>query len=593
MARKRLWWHLYPSYLAVALPTLVAALWYAAHAQEAAYLASLAERLDRAAHAVDAQIGPTVAEADADRLNAACAKIADASGVDLAVLLANGRVLCRTADSPVSDEPGAVAVAEAPAALSVAGAGQPGHAETLPISRGGRAIGAIHSSVPAYAVQQAVRRIQMRMAGAGLLVAGCAAALCAFVSRRMSRPYEEMRDVAERFARGDMAYKLAGGDSEEMTGLAGALNRMAGQLEERLRTIVRQTSEQQAVLASMVEGVLAIDSDGRVITLNKAAAELVGNTLPNPIGRKLHEVVRNVDLRRFADRVLASDRPIEDDLILHGDPDRVLQIRGTGLRDAQRPGGMGAVVVLSDVTHFRRLETIRRDFVANVSHELKTPITSIKGFVETLLDGALHDAEDAERFLRIVATQADRLNAIIEDLLSLSKIEQSERAADLVVEDASIRDVLEAVLHDCDAKAAERRIDVCVECDDVWARINSPLLEQAVTNLLDNAIKYSEPGAEVFITAAQGESEVTIAVNDHGCGIDAEHLPRLFERFYRVDKARSRKLGGTGLGLAIVKHIVQAHHGRITVDSTPGVGSIFRIHLPPAGAPREMPAGLT
>ena len=203
------------------------------------------------------------------------------------------------------------------------------------------------------------------------------------------------------------------------------------------------------------------------------------------------------------------------------------------------------MIVMSDVTHFRRLETIRRDFVANVSHELKTPITSIKGFVETLLDGALANPDDAERFLRIVATQADRLNAIIEDLLALSKIEQSERAADLVVEEVAIRDVLEAVVHDCQAKAAQREIQVRVECDDsLLARINAPLLEQAVTNLLDNALKYSEPASEVLITAVDNDNEVTIAVSDHGCGIDDEHLPRLFERFYRVDKAREPQIGG-------------------------------------------------
>jgi two-component system phosphate regulon sensor histidine kinase PhoR len=231
---------------------------------------------------------------------------------------------------------------------------------------------------------------------------------------------------------------------------------------------------------------------------------------------------------------------------------------------------------------------IRRDFVANVSHELKTPITSIKGFVETLLDGALANPADAERFLRIVSTQADRLNSIIEDLLSLSKIEQSERAADLVVEQTSVRELLEAVAHDCESKADQRQIEVRIDCTEtVWAQINSPLVEQAVTNLLDNAIKYSEPGREVLLSAASNDVETVIAVSDRGSGIDAEHLPRLFERFYRVDKARSRKLGGTGLGLAIVKHIVQAHRGQITVESTPGVGSVFRIHVPNSRAPER------
>jgi two-component system phosphate regulon sensor histidine kinase PhoR len=187
------------------------------------------------------------------------------------------------------------------------------------------------------------------------------------------------------------------------------------------------------------------------------------------------------------------------------------------------------------------------------------------------------------RFLSIVAAQADRLNSIIEDLLSLSKIERSEEAADLPLDATPIRRVLEAAIDDCRPQAAERRIDVRLACDEsIQAIVNSPLLEQAVVNLLDNAIKYSEPGSPVSIVAGHSPGEVTIAVNDQGCGVEPEHLPRLFERFYRVDKARSRKLGGTGLGLSIVKHIVQAHRGHITVASAFGEGSTFTIHLPAA-----------
>jgi two-component system phosphate regulon sensor histidine kinase PhoR len=531
------------------------------------------------------EIGESLSPDDAEPLGAVCARIAADTGTNVSVKLASGRVL---AESGNREEATTAGAPPQQSAAMTSGADGREMFVALPIVRGGNELGVVRSSIPLSAIRHTVRKSQFGLAGAGLLIAGCAAVLCLVVSRQVSRPFEEIRDVAERFARGDLAYKLAAGDSEEMTGLAGALNQMASQLQERLQTIVRQTNEQQAVLSSMVEGVLAIDAHQSVITLNKAAAALVGNTLANPLGRSLHEVVRNPDLRRFADRVLASDQAIEDDVILHGDPDRVLQIRGTALRDQYHRGGIGAVIVMSDVTHIRRLETIRRDFVANVSHELKTPITSIKGFVETLLDGAITNPVDADRFLRIVATQADRLNAIIEDLLSLSKIEQSERAADLVVERVAIKDMLQAVLHDCHSKAAQREIGIRVECgDDLCAQINSPLLEQAITNLVDNALKYSESGSEVLITAVESDNEVTIAVTDHGCGIDDEHLPRLFERFYRVDRARSRKLGGTGLGLAIVKHIVQAHQGRITVESTPGVGSVFRVHLPLLHAPQD------
>jgi two-component system phosphate regulon sensor histidine kinase PhoR len=247
------------------------------------------------------------------------------------------------------------------------------------------------------------------------------------------------------------------------------------------------------------------------------------------------------------------------------------------------------VIVLNDVTEMERLENVRRDFVANVSHELKTPVASIKGFVETLLDGAGDDPHDRRRFLDIIARQADRLASIIEDLLALSRIEQSENAGNLPRERVRIADLLAAATDDCLPRAQERSILFSVDCaPGLEALVNAPLVEQALINLIDNAVKYSEPGRTVRIDAVSapsspGQLGVTIAVRDEGCGIEAEHLPRLFERFYRVDKARSRKLGGTGLGLSIVKHIVQAHGGSISVDSTPGVGSTFTIRLP-AGA---------
>jgi two-component system, OmpR family, phosphate regulon sensor histidine kinase PhoR len=239
--------------------------------------------------------------------------------------------------------------------------------------------------------------------------------------------------------------------------------------------------------------------------------------------------------------------------------------------------------VLHELTRLKELEKVRRDFVANVSHELRTPVTSIKGFVETLLEGAMYDAADLPRFLRIVASQADRLGAIIEDLLMLSRIEQEGEKAEIVLAPTPLRGVLEAALEVCQMKAVQKGIDVQLDClPALQTAANAPLLEQAVINLVDNAISYSPAGQVVHLSAKQEEKEILIQVRDHGCGISREHLPRIFERFYRVDKARSRKLGGTGLGLAIVKHISQLHGGRASVESTLGLGSTFTIHLPRA-----------
>jgi two-component system phosphate regulon sensor histidine kinase PhoR len=236
---------------------------------------------------------------------------------------------------------------------------------------------------------------------------------------------------------------------------------------------------------------------------------------------------------------------------------------------------------MNDTTRVRRLESVRRDFVANVSHELKTPITSIRGFVETLLEGAINEPEQAQRFLEIIAKHSDRLNAIVDDLLSLARLEEGDEKRKISLAKSPLREVLSSAIELSRVKAEERQVSIDLDCDKALeVKINADLLEQAILNLLDNAIKYSEVGGKVQISARREDKEVTIAVRDNGCGIDRRHLSRIFERFYVIDKGRSRELGGTGLGLAIVKHIAQVHGGYVTVQSSPGEGSTFAIHLP-------------
>jgi two-component system phosphate regulon sensor histidine kinase PhoR len=326
----------------------------------------------------------------------------------------------------------------------------------------------------------------------------------------------------------------------------------------------------------MVEGVLAIDAEQRVLRMNQAASELLGVDAARAEGRILPEVVRNTDLQRLLTEVLASRQPAEGDVALRDRDQRMLYVHGTVLDDV-RPGESGALLVLHDVTELRKLERMRRDFVANVSHELKTPVTSIQGFVETLLDGAVNDPQERDRFLRIVAAQTDRLSAIIDDLLTLARVEQG---AKVVLSPGPVAAVLEAAVTTCKLMAEEMNVSLQWTCPpDLQATMNPSLLEQAVVNLIDNAVKYSAAGQTVRVEAGRADGEVFIRVIDQGCGIGSEHLPRIFERFYRVDKARSRKLGGTGLGLAIVKHIVQLHGGQVTVDSAPGRGSTFTVRI--------------
>lgn len=431
---------------------------------------------------------------------------------------------------------------------------------------------------------------ELRLSQWSLLLRFLAAAAVAIaagyvVAKRAAAGVEELAESASQLARGSLQVAIPTPDLAELSTIAAAVTGLRDQLLERARTIGRQGSQQAAVLGSMVEGVLAVDHRHRILSINTAAADLLGLEPGKVLLRPLQEVVRNPDLRRFVLRALDCKETIEDDLVLRdASRERVLLVRGTALRSSSG-SEHGAVIVLNDVTHFRHLENIRRDFVANVSHELKTPTASIRGFVETLMDGALENREDALRFLSIIARQAERLEAIIEDLLALSRIERIEESSDLTLETVSLIEVINAAIGSCQLRANERAIAVSVDCDPaVIVAVNPPLLEQALINLIDNAIKYSDPGKTVRIAVTLKEDHddrsITIAVADEGSGIDEQYLPRIFERFYRVDRGRSRKLGGTGLGLSIVKHIVQAHGGSVDVKSTPGVGSVFALHLP-------------
>jgi len=419
----------------------------------------------------------------------------------------------------------------------------------------------------------------------GSLAAGALALVVAWVvAQRLARPLGDLAAGVTQVAAGEAA-PLVGSDIAELAAIVEAVTRLRNQLVERGLTIDRRDTEQEAVLDSMIEGVLAVDVRQRIVGINQAAAGLLQVDIDAVLRRPIQEVIRNPEIRRFVLQAIDCREPVEDDFVLSDPVSRIFHGRGTALRDPSGEGG--AVIVFNDVTELERLESIRRDFVANVSHELKTPVATIKGFVETLLDGAIDEPADNRRFLEIVGRQSDRLAAIIEDLLALSRIEQSEGAGSLPREPVAIASLLAAARSSCLPRATERGMAIELDCpDELVAEVNAALLEQAVLNLIDNAIKYSGTEKPIHVQATaeaipgQAGLSLVISIRDEGNGIPAEHLPRLFERFYRVDKGRSRQVGGTGLGLSIVKHIVQAHGGTIAVVSERGQGSTFTVQLP-------------
>ena len=418
----------------------------------------------------------------------------------------------------------------------------------VPLRRDGALAAIVRTSIPVTEINETVGAIRQKIIIAALGVAALLVVVSLWLSARIGRPLREIGAGAERYARGEFEHRLATTGFEEIGTLAETMNQMAEQMDERIRTIKCQQNELEAVLGSMEEGVLAVDKQGIVINVNQTCAELLGMEPEAIKGRVVHGVVRKPDLLEFIERALSNEASVEDDIQVRGKEDRWLNLHGTTLYDAQHEK-IGALVVLHDVTRLRRLENVRRDFVANVSHELKTPITSIKGFVETLIDGALDEKENAARFLDIISRQVDRLDAIIEDLLTLSRLEKGAEEQESRFEPGLVSDVLKAAIEMCRKKATDKNITIRVECDGaLTAPMNDHLLEQAIVNLVDNAIKYSEPGGRIGISAARDAGSVAIEVQDWGCGIEPKHLPRLFERFYRVDKARSRELGGDRAG---------------------------------------------
>lgn len=395
----------------------------------------------------------------------------------------------------------------------------------------------------------------------------------------VTRPIQQMTKTIDAIARGDFPQKAIISGNDELSALARALYSLSGQIQSQKAQAHVNSQRLEAVLLSMVEGVIVVDQQERILLMNKTLRDLL-SIKNEPRGNKVLEVILNADVQNMIERVLRQDKEVlAREVFLLPQEKTVLVHAAPVIRDGRTEG---AVLVFHDITERKRLETMRRDFVANVSHELRTPLTSIKGYSETLLEGALDDKAHARDFVTIIYSESDRLAKLINDLLDLSRIESGKMELD--VRPVEVKKVIEDVLNGLKGASLEKSLRITLDIPEPakFVLADEQKISQVIVNLIDNAIKYNRKDGSITITVCEQGQNIRTEITDTGCGIPEKDLPRIFERFYRVDKGRSRQLGGTGLGLAIVKHIVQAHGGEVFVTSVEGKGSAFGFTLPRA-----------
>jgi two-component system phosphate regulon sensor histidine kinase PhoR len=491
----------------------------------------------------------------------------------------------------------------------------PHHYFAVRIDVGGKRVGYIRSALPAAEISAqtaAARRWTWGLAAVvflGLLAAAY------WIVGQILRPVKSLTEAADAIASGNYQHRLYIANRDELGALAQTFNRMSQDLHARMTQLQQTGDRQSTVLGGMIEGVIAVDARERIVLANSAAGRLLEFRPPAAEGRPLLEIVRNHAIHAAVLTALQTSQPqrLETKSSIQHPASTIQRI---DIHVQPLPGDPcpGAVLVMHDTTELRRLESLRRDFIANVSHELKTPLSSIKAYTETLRNGALRDPTNSKKFLERIEEQADRLHHLIMDMLMLARIESDQQPFEIVPVDVAA--VIAACLDDHRPAADAKRISLTIEADPAACRVRADRegLREILDNLVDNAIKYTPDGGQVTVSwrcdqvtseergarseergartseiqdptssiqhpASSNHPAVFIAVRDTGIGIRAKDLSRVFERFYRVDKARSRELGGTGLGLAIVKHLVQSFGGKISVESEPGKGSTFTVEL--------------
>lgn len=438
-------------------------------------------------------------------------------------------------------------------------------------------IGYIRLAIPLTEIDHIADGIRRLLINYFMLAFVMASLIGFVVSSYIVKPIQVISKITKNIADGDFSRRINIKSRDEIEDLGLSINYLTEQMSHRINEIKTSTSKFEAVLMSMFEGVMVIDEKGLILLVNDALRKLLIID-EDPLGKKPLEIVRNIEIQELADKIVRTESGVESrEISLLLPKEKTVQIHATPIRSKNNI--KGAVMVFHDITELRRLENVRKDFVANVSHEIRTPVTNIKGYAETLLDGALEDKEHAKEFLNIISEDSNRLTQLVDDLLDLSKIESGNLKFDMRPFD--IIQLINRIVIGMTKQKNQQDIAIHTNMSDAPLNVkgDEKAIAQVMLNLIDNAIKYNRNNGSVTINVLNAENKVKVEVVDSGIGIPDRDLPRIFERFYRVDKARSRQLGGTGLGLSIAKHIIQAHQSSLNVSSELGRGSTFFFSL--------------
>ncbi len=444
----------------------------------------------------------------------------------------------------------------------------------IPVEAGGQVMGIARVALPLTRIEASVARLRYTIVVASLFTALLAGLLALLIAEQLARPLRGLTRLAERLARGDLDGRIHLSSQDEVGRLAEAFNRMAAEIQTQMEALADQRNKLTAVLTHMADGVLITDGEGRVRLVNPAAARMLGLSQGTSAGESFVSVARDHQVVEVWRRCRESGEEQSEavEMVGHGP---FLRVVATPLRGTPQDG---CLVLLQNLTQIRRLETVRRDFISNISHELRTPLASLKALVDTLHDGALDDPPAAHRFLEHMETEVDAMTQMVQELLELSRIESGQ--VPLRLKPTPVADVVLPPVERLRTQAERAGLRLTVDLPPNLPPLlaDAERVQQVVTNLVHNSIKFTPSGGQVTLSAEPAGNEVIISVRDTGVGIPANDLPRIFERFYKADRARSG--GGTGLGLAIAKHIVLAHGGRVWATSVEGQGSTFYVALP-------------